>query len=124
MSMKGKEDRSWVDTLSVPWDIADMWPDSNEDVTKCLVEGFEEIFGIRPVDVEYCSYPDGLFAILLIHEEVVFPYNLWGLVIASRLRHAGVNISVAVRASYPVVLPEPRRENTSGDVCQPIGGDT
>ena len=106
-------DRGWWDTLSVQWDIANMWPDSQDYVSEFLIDAFEEMFAVRSVDVEYSSFPDGIFANILIDEEDKHPYNYWAAVIAAKLRHAGVNISLVVRKNYPYGQPEPKRRNVA-----------
>ena len=66
MFVMSKKDRGWWDTLFVPRDIAKMWHDSQNYVSEFLMDAFEELFGIRPVDVEYRSFSDGIFANILI----------------------------------------------------------
>ena len=108
--MISKKDRGWWDTLTVPWDIANIWPDSQDGVSEFLMDAFEEMFGTQPVDVEYISFQDGIFADILIDEEDKHPCNHWATVITAKLRHAGVNISIVVQKNYPYVQPKPKRE--------------
>jgi len=90
--------RDWQNLLPLPWDIADAAEDSTM-LSGILMDSFEASFGMRPLEVIYDSFPNDLFAGVLIEGDPVNAHNVWGLLIGSRLHHAGVDITVVVRAA-------------------------
>jgi len=73
--------------------------DSLSTLSKYLGDAFADVFGFRPTEVTYSSFPDGTFADLVIDGRLEVKHNVWGVLIGARLRHVGVDINVVVRAA-------------------------
>ena len=95
----------------IPWDREDVWPDSCPTVTNYLFDAFESAFGIRPVDVSYSRFPDGVSARLMINQRLSIRHNVWAVDVMSILRRAGLDLSVVVLSTVsPVEIEEENGE--------------
>jgi len=91
--------RDWHNVPPAPWDLREAWPDSPSILSTYLRNAFAEAFGIRPTEVTYATFPDVTFADVVIDGEFEDKHNVWGVIMGSRLRSVGVDISVVVRAA-------------------------
>ena len=89
----------WNNVPPVPWDLQEMVSVSPTYLSEFLMAAFNYTFAIQPVDVVYCSFPDGLYAGVLLDEPCLIGYNAWAVAVSSRLRSAGIHVCVFVRAA-------------------------
>jgi len=90
--------RAWEETPPIPWNPEDVWLDSCPAVSEYLMSAFEASFGARPVEATYSAYPDGVYACLIVDGKLMTKHNVWGSVIASKLRRSGLDLNVYVRS--------------------------
>ena len=72
---------------------------SRSALTDYLTHAFEAAFDTRPREVEYESFPEGLFAGLLVPGRPATEHNVWAVTISAVLRDIGVNVNVFVRST-------------------------
>ena len=103
-SVNNTEEAYW-DMPPIPWDPEDVWLGACPAVTKYLMDAFETAFGERPVEVVYSRFPDGHWARLEIKGVLEIDHNVWGILMAKKLRRFGLDLEVVVhsprRAPYP-----------------------
>ena len=88
---------TWRNPPPIPWDLEDVWLYSCPAVTEYLYDAFEGAFGVRPFDAEYRKFPGGAYVELQIDEELETEHNVWGIIVSTKLRRAGLDLSVSVR---------------------------
>ena len=88
----------WNNFPPITWDPECVWAEYCPEVEKYLFDAFEAAFGIRPVQVMYSEYPDGVYASLVIDAELAVEHNAWAGGVASKMRRSGLKLSVVVRS--------------------------
>jgi len=107
--------------LPVPYDLAESFTTSSSDLTKYLMDGFEAAFAQRPVLVRYSTYPDGLYAAIVVPGFLALDYNWWAVMIGSRLRAAGIRLHLCVLTDVDVGLAKPGRTQSSPECAASAG---
>ena len=87
---------TWENLPPIPWDLEEVWLYSCPTVTDYLYDAFETAFGVRPVDAWYKRFPDGAYVQLQIDEKLISEHNMWGVLMSTKLRRAGLDLSVSV----------------------------
>ena len=88
---------TWENLPPIPWDLEEVWLYSCPAVNEYLYDAFETAFGVRPFEARYRRFPDGAYVELLIDEDLISEHNVWGILMSTKLRRAGLDLSVSVR---------------------------
>jgi len=89
---------AWRKLTPVPWERWETVEEGSPMLSTYLCDAFRDAFGFLPTDVTYSSFPDGVFAVLVIDRGLEDRHNVWGVLIGSMLRGYGIDINVSVYA--------------------------
>jgi len=107
MTQVNETTRDWKNVLTIPWHRKEEVATSPTGLTKYLKDAFEAAFHLRPMEVSYSSFPDGLYACLLVETKLEVSHNVWGIIVASYLHSEGIDVTVYVREAsdyYPTEM--------------------
>lgn len=108
--------RNWRRMLPVPAGLVEAVRTSRATLSDYLSRAFEASFGGSPREVVYESFPEGLFAGLVIDGKLATEHNVWAVMIATALRDAGLNVNVFVRAASELEEAEGEHERVEAEV--------
>jgi hypothetical protein len=118
----GDRARDWRTIRPVPAGLAEQMRASRSTLTDYLTQAFEDSFGTLPREINYETFPDGLFAGILVDGRLTTEHNVWGVMASTGLRDAGVSVNVFVRASSELDEAEREYRDAEKDVVRRIRG--